>query len=68
RQKLLVNTRLQLSIRIPPSLQKHFGGKAVWETSATVIRLEAMEGQTTVRAGARFIEEAAAIRSSPRKA
>lgn len=57
-EKLLVGTRLQLRIEIPEPLRKHFGNRAVWETSAVIMRLEGMEGQSTIRVGARFIEDA----------
>ncbi len=58
RQKVLVNTRLRLSIKIPASLQKHFDGRGVYETEAIIVRLEATEGQSLVRVGARFLDEA----------
>jgi hypothetical protein len=57
-QKLLVGTRLHLRIEIPEPLRKHFGNRAVWETTAVIMRLEGMEGQSTIRVGARFIEDA----------
>ena len=55
-QKLLVGTRLRLRIEIPEALRKHFAGRAIWQTSAIITRLEAMEGQTVIRVGACFVE------------
>jgi hypothetical protein len=55
-QKLLVGTRLRLRIEIPEPLRKHFSDRAIWQTSAIITRLEAMEGQTVIRVGACFIE------------
>ncbi len=57
-EKLLVGTRLRLRIDIPAALRKHFGSRSVWETGAIIMRLEALEGQSTVRVGARFVEDA----------
>jgi hypothetical protein len=56
-EKLLVGTRVHLRIEIPVSLQKHFGQRAVWNTGAVITRLEALEGQSVIKVGARFIEE-----------
>jgi hypothetical protein len=56
-QKLLVGTRLHLRIEIPELLRKHFGNQAVYETSAIITRLEALEGQTKIRVGARFADD-----------
>jgi hypothetical protein len=55
-QKLLVGTRLRLRIEIPEQLRKHFEDREVWQTAAVITRLEAMEGQTVIRVGARFLE------------
>jgi hypothetical protein len=57
-EKLLVGTRLRLRIEIPEPLRRHFGDRAVWQTGAIITRLEAMEGQTVIRVGARFTEGA----------
>jgi hypothetical protein len=56
-EKLLVGTRLHLRIEIPEPLRKHFANRAIWETTAIIMRLEGMEGQSTIRVGARFFEE-----------
>jgi hypothetical protein len=56
-EKLLVGTRLRLRIDIPTALRKHFENRSVWETGAVIMRLEALEGQSTVRVGARFVED-----------
>jgi hypothetical protein len=55
-QKLLVGTRLRLRIEIPEPLRKHFDERDVWQTNAIITRLEAMEGQSILRVGARFFE------------
>lgn len=52
---LLVGTRLQLSIQIPPPLRGHFGGQPVYRARAVVCRVERFEGQTVSRIGARFL-------------
>ncbi len=57
REKLLVGTRLHLRIEIPEGLRKHFGNRAVWNTGAVITRLEALEGQSVIKVGARFVEE-----------
>ena len=54
RQKLLVGTRVKLLIHIPPSLREHFGGLSTYETAAVICRLEKLENEASVRAGARF--------------
>lgn len=56
KQKLLIGTRMQLTIDIPTALRRHFQGQPIWETSAIITRLEATEGQSVVRVGARFID------------
>jgi len=58
-QRLLIGTRLNLRIDIPSPLRRHFGGEPIWETPAVITRLEATEGQSVVRVGARFIEPSA---------
>ena len=56
-EKLLVGTRLKLRVEIPEPLRKHFGDLEVWQTRAVITRLEAMEGQSVIRVGARFFDE-----------
>lgn len=55
---ILVGTRLRLQIRLPPSLQPHFGGRELYTVRAVVCREENFDGQATHRIGARFLGEA----------
>jgi hypothetical protein len=56
-QPLAVGTRVELAIELPPSLRKHFGGRAVYRVRALVCRLEHLDPETRYRVGARFLGE-----------
>jgi hypothetical protein len=55
---ILVGTRVTLEIRLPPSLQKRFGGRELYVVRAVVCREENFDGQPLHRIGARFLGEA----------
>jgi|SRR5262245_694126 len=55
---ILVGSRLTLEIRLPPSLQKRFGGRELYTVRAVVCREENFDGQPLHRIGARFLGEA----------
>ncbi len=57
RRQFPVGTRLTLRIELPPTLQKRFGGRAVYHVHAVVCRLENFEGAALSRIGARFLGE-----------
>jgi hypothetical protein len=54
RKQLLVGSRLQLSIDLPPRLRPHFDGAATYRVRAIVCRVEHFEGEPAYRVGARF--------------
>ena len=54
---ILVGTRLTLEIRLPPTLQKRFGGRELYQVRAVVCREENFDGQQLHRIGARFLGE-----------
>ena len=55
---ILVGTRVTLQIRLPPTLQKRFGGRELYQVRAVVCREENFDGQAAHRIGARFLGEA----------
>jgi PilZ domain-containing protein len=55
---LLVGTRVMLQIRLPPSLQKRFGGRELYTVRAVICREENFDGEAVHRIGARFLGEA----------
>jgi hypothetical protein len=52
-----VGARLDLRIQVPPALQRHFGGRAVYAVKAVVCRVEHLEGAATYKIGVRFLGE-----------
>jgi hypothetical protein len=62
---ILVGTRVRLQIRLPPSLQKRFGGKELYTVRAVVCREENFDGQPVHRIGARFVGEAEEAAAPP---
>jgi hypothetical protein len=56
-RQLPVGSRVDLRIRVPPALRRHFRGKGVYAVRAVVCRLEHFEGSGMYRVGARFLEE-----------
>jgi len=56
-RRIPVGARVDLRIQVPPSLQRHFGGKANYGVRAVVCRMEPVEGRATFRIGARFTGE-----------
>lgn len=54
---LLVGSRLELQIRIPPRLRSRFGDRRLYRVRAVVCRVENFEGEQAARIGARFLGE-----------
>jgi hypothetical protein len=56
-RRIPVGARIDLRIPVPPTLRRHFGGRAAYAAKAVVCRLEPIEGGATYRIGARFLGE-----------
>lgn len=56
-KSLVVGSSLTLAIQVPPALQAHFKGRAVYRVRAVVCRVEHFEGQKHSRVGVRFLGE-----------
>jgi hypothetical protein len=56
-QKLLIGTRLEVEIELPPGLRHHFAGRALYRARALVCRVEHFEDEPGYRVGARFLGE-----------
>ena len=54
---LLVGSALRISIQVPPTLRRHFLGKAVYKVRAVVCRVERFQDEPTSRVGVRFLAE-----------
>jgi PilZ domain len=54
---LTIGARLTLLIELPPPLQKHFGGKALYKARAVVCRSERASDKDVARVGVRFLGE-----------
>jgi hypothetical protein len=59
RRNLLVGTRLELTIPLPPALRARFGGRDTYRVRALVCRLERAPDQDLFRVGVRFLGEVA---------
>ena len=56
-RRIPVGARVDLRIQVPPSLRRHFRGRAAYGVRGVVCRLEPVEGGATFRIGCRFVGE-----------
>jgi hypothetical protein len=56
-QNLIMGSRVDLNIQLPPALRHRFGGRAVYAVRAVVCRIERQQGAATARIGVRFLAE-----------
>jgi hypothetical protein len=54
---LLVGSTLRIAIQVPPTLRRHFAGKAVYRVRAVVCRVERFQDDPVSRVGVRFLAE-----------
>ena len=57
-RRLPIGARLQLDIRLSPSLRPRFGGRARYGVRAVVCRIENFAGEDRFRVGVRFLGDA----------
>lgn len=60
RRRLQIGARLKLNIALPPALRRRFAQRATYRVRCVVCRVEAPEGASSARVGARFLGEIAA--------
>jgi PilZ domain-containing protein len=56
-RRIPVGARVDLRIQVPPSLRRHFRGRAAYVVRAVVCRSEPVEEGATYRTGCRFVGE-----------
>jgi hypothetical protein len=56
-RELTIGARLALQIALPPPLQKHFGGKAIYKARAVICRAARASDDDVARVGVRFLGE-----------
>jgi hypothetical protein len=54
---LVVGSALRIVIHVPPTLRRHFQGKAVYKVRAVVCRVERFQDDAVSKVGVRFLAE-----------